>query len=109
MAHMTECEVVPPAPPAAPEKLRGADYAYLGLAGAGCPNCRNRIRNALLACPGVVEVSIDESGALAQVWYATSEITVEGLVTQVAAAGEGTHHRYMAVPVGSLFERRDDD
>jgi len=107
--HATDCTVEPVAPRAAPEQLRDADSVHLGVADMGCPNCGNSVRNALLGCPGVVEVEVDVPGALAQVWYHANVISVEDIVAKVEAAGEGTHHRYLAVPVGSvLYERKTE-
>jgi copper chaperone CopZ len=99
MQHITDCRVDPAAPRAAPGELEGADSIHLSVVGMGCPNCANRIRNALLARGGVVDVTIDLPAALARVWYAAAEVTPAEMVAVVRDAGEGSHHQYLAVPV----------
>lgn len=106
MQHLTDCHVDPVASRADPEELERALHVDLAVAGMGCPNCGNRVRNALMARDGVVEVHVDVPRALARVWYMAEDIDVEEIMTVVRVAGEATHHRYMAVPVGSRWRSR---
>jgi copper chaperone CopZ len=106
MQHVTDCHVDPVASRAGPEELQRARYVDLAVAGMGCPNCGNRIRNALMARAGVLEVAVDVWRALVRVWYAPDDVGVEEIVSVVRIAGESTHHRYMAVPVGSRWRTR---
>ncbi|MDP2958253.1 MAG: heavy metal-associated domain-containing protein [Longimicrobiales bacterium] len=99
MQHVTECHVDPIAARASAVDRRSAAVLYLALAEVECPNCANRVRNALLMAPGVVDVEVDLAGALATVWYNGGEAGVKDLLDAVAEAGRGTHHRYLAVPV----------
>ena len=105
MQHVTECHVDPIAARASAAERRSAETLYLALAEVGCPNCSNRVRNALLMAPGVVDVEVDPAGALATVWYDGGQATVKDLLDVVAAAGRGTHHRYLAVPVAVRWPR----
>lgn len=74
----------------------------LGLAGLGCENCANRVRNALLRTPGVLEAEIDLREALGRVWCRPKSPPKEtDLVRAVVGASRGTHHRYLAVPLRS--------
>lgn len=99
MQHVTDCHVDPIANSASPGEREGAEVRYLALAGMGCPNCANRVRNALVAAHGVVDVEVDLPAGLATVWYRRGEAPVADLIHAVAGAGRGTHHRYLAVPV----------
>lgn len=106
MQHLTDCHVEPVASRADPEELERALHVDLAVAGMGCPNCGNRIRNALMGHAGVLEVDVDVGRALARVWYTAEDIGLEEILKAVRVAGEATHHRYMAVPVGSRWRAR---
>jgi copper chaperone CopZ len=99
MQHVTDCHVDPVAGRATAEERGHATIQHLALAGMGCPNCANRIRNALLATRGVVDVEVDLHAALATVWYRAPRASVSHLIDAVDGAGRATHHRYLAVPV----------
>jgi len=103
MQHVTECHVDPVAGGASEAERKGSAMQHLAMAGMGCPNCANRVRNALLATRGVVDVEVDLAAALATVWYRPQDVGVVDLTNAVKAAGEGTHHRYLAIPVHSRF------
>jgi copper chaperone CopZ len=81
------------------EERRRATVQHMAIAGMGCPNCANRIRNALTATRGLVDVDVDLPGALATVWYRPEGVGVADVTRTIEAAGEGTHHRYLGVPV----------
>ena len=98
---------VEPIPNTLPSSARReADIIGLSLRGVRCPNCANRVRNALLGCPGVVDAVVDLAAAHAEVWYRPDQVGPTGLRRVVSKAGSGTHHRYLAVPVRSLFPRK---
>lgn len=99
MQHVTDSHVDPIRRNVTPEERDAAQMRYLALAGMGCPNCAHRVRNALLATRGVVDVDVDLPAALATVWFVRREVRIEDLVAAVALAGLGTHHRYLAVPL----------
>jgi copper chaperone CopZ len=67
----------------------------------GCPSCANRIRNALLAQPGIVEVEMDVPAGLARVWYVPERVGVQQVLAVVSTVGERTKHRYLAVALRS--------
>lgn len=102
MQHVTDCHVEPLTGRVPEREREGAEVGYLALAGLGCPNCANRVRNALLRATGVVDVEVDLTSALATVWYRPDEGRVWDFVNAVSVAGLGTHHRYLAVPVEAL-------
>jgi copper chaperone CopZ len=99
MQRVTECHADPVTGRASVEERDRASVQHLALAGMGCPNCVHRIRNALLGTRGVVDVEIDLPAALATVWYRPKRASVADLTAAVDLAGEGTYHRYLAVPV----------
>ena len=96
--------------PAIPEAQRSAirpAEVNIGLALSGIRGieCGNRILRALVDCPGVVDAELDPGGAYAEVWYRPDLVGPTGLRKVVLKAGDGTHHRYQAVPVKPLFPR----
>lgn len=99
MQHVTDCQVVPMEGRIPDEKRRRAREQILAVAGMGCPNCANRVRNTLLMFPGVVDVEVDLTAGLATVWYEPESVRVSGLLDAVSVAGLGTMHRYLAVPL----------
>lgn len=109
MQHMTDCHVDPVPHTADAHELEGADKVDLAIAGMGCVNCGNRIRNALLSHPGVLEVAVDVTSALARVWYLPGEVRLQEILAVIRVVGEATHHRYMGVPVGSRWRRAVQD
>lgn len=102
MQHVTECHVEPIEGAAGSADLDEAVQYTLALAGLGCPNCANRVRNALLRTPGVLEAEIDLHRATGRVWCLPDSLATESdLVKAVVGASRGTHHRYLAVPLRS--------
>jgi copper chaperone CopZ len=101
MQHVTDACVEPIVPRAEPEALVGASYIDLAVAGMGCPSCANRIRNALLAQPGIVEVEADVPAGLARVWYVPTRVGIPEMLAVVSTVGERTQHRYLAVVLRS--------
>ncbi len=99
MQHMTDRHVEPIAPRVEATELRGAPHVALAIAGMDCPNCANRIRNALMAHPGVLEAQADVPAALARVWYDPTQVRVAEILAVVTLVGEGTQHQYLPVPI----------
>lgn len=100
MQHATDPPVDPTLPRADPRVRRDACSVDLAVAGMGCPSCGNRVRNALLAHPGVVEVEVDLCALVVRVWYDPELVGVRELVGIVAVVGKASQHRYIAVPLG---------
>jgi copper chaperone CopZ len=103
MRHIEDCEVGPGADRASEEVRARADMEYLAVAGMGCPNCANRVRNALLRIKGVLDAEVSLPARLVRVWYERGTVRASELVEAVARAGRGTHHQYLAVPVRGRF------
>ncbi|GMV05241.1 MAG: hypothetical protein AMXMBFR53_15200 [Gemmatimonadota bacterium] len=99
MQHVTDCHVEPLEGRASEQERGGAREQILALAGMGCPNCANRIRNTLLRVRGVVDVEVDLPASLATVWYDPTTVQVPTLLDAVSLAGTSTMHRYLAVPL----------
>ena len=103
MPHFDHCHERPVRPRAEAPRRRAAHTVHLGLAGLGCPSCANRVRNALLGVPGVIDAEIDLPAALATVWHLTDLCSTGDLVEAVREASGTSHHRYLAVPLRSRF------
>lgn len=103
MTEMIRCHVTPISNEVTALDLEPASTVRLALSGLGCINCANRVRNALLSCPGVVDARVDLGAAQADVWYLPQTIGPLGLARVVSSAGNGTHHQYRAVPARALF------
>jgi len=101
MQHVTDPPIEPAAVRADPRALAGAAVVDLAVAGMGCPSCANRVRNALLAHSGIVEVEVDIPAALARVWYLPDRVSVREILGIVSLVGEGSQHRYLAVPLAA--------
>lgn len=83
------------------EDLEGAGYVVLAIAGMGCPNCANRVHNALVRQPGVLKAEVSLEDALATVALEPARRDVEALLEAVATADPSGRHHYRAVPVGA--------
>ncbi|MGE0160824.1 MAG: cation transporter [Gemmatimonadales bacterium] len=94
----------PPVDPARPRldpRERSSEYSVdLAVAGMGCPSCGNRVRNALLAHPGVREAEVDLCALTVRVWYRPELVGVSELVAIIEVVGQASQHRYAAVPLG---------
>ncbi len=80
-------------------EMEEAQRVLLAIAGLGCASCVNRVRNAILETPGVVQVELALPDTVARVWYHEESTRLEDLLAAVVRAGEGTHHTYLAVPL----------
>lgn len=106
MTELPNCHVIPISAKVTAGNLERSSLVRLALSGLGCINCANRVRNALLSCPSVVDATVDLAAAQADVWYLPEHIGPVGLTKVVSSAGEGTHHQYHAVPARTLFPAR---
>ncbi len=91
-----KCHVEPMRVEVEPSELESARAILLAVEGMGCPNCANRVRNALLRTPGVLAVEMDLTGGRATVAIRQEMTDVTPLLQAVAASGAGTHHVYRA-------------
>lgn len=105
MHHVLDPPVEASTERAAPEILERCAIVTLAIAGMECQDCANRIRNALLAHPGVVETEADAGAALARVWYDPERVSVEEILGVVAVVGEWTQHQFLAVALGRAATR----
>ena len=64
MQHITDCHVEPVAGRAPAADRESEQIVYVAVAGMGCPNCANRVRNGLLGTEGVVDLDVDLPAAL---------------------------------------------
>ena len=99
MQHVTDCHVDPVTTRVTAEERAEAEVQRLAVAGMGCPNCANRVRNALLEEPGIVDVEVDPQAGLATIWCRPGSTRTRDLLEAVDRSGRGTLHRYLAVPV----------
>lgn len=99
MEHTEHCQVDAIEVSPGREGLRETRKVLLSVAGLGCSSCVNRVRNAILRVPGVVQVELALSDGVASVWYRGDSRSREDFVSAVARAGHGTHHSYLAVPL----------
>jgi copper chaperone CopZ len=83
--------------------LEGAYTVRLALSGLRGVNCANRVHDALLSCPGVVDSKVDLDAAQADVRYLPEQIGPVGLKRVVSNAAKGTPHRYRAAPSRDIF------
>lgn len=116
MQHLTECHVERLPAKASRTTLVSAPNRLFAIAGMGCSNCANRVRNSILGVDGVFEVEVEVETGLARVWRdpdtpdgADSSDFADTVIQAVAAAGRDTHHRYLAVPLRSRFGQADRD
>lgn len=78
------------------EELQGAAGVWMSVSDMGCPNCAHRVRNALLAVPGVLDARVHLGAGTAAVAYDDGRATAGELIAAVADAGTGTRHEYRA-------------
>lgn len=99
MQHAIDSPIDPARPRVDLHGLRNVPGADFATAGIGCPSCANRVRNALLAYPGIVEVEVDVSAGLMRVWHRPEQAGIRQIVSVVAVVGEASQHQYAAVPL----------
>jgi copper chaperone CopZ len=77
-------------------ELEEAARIHLSVTDMGCPNCAHRVRNALLAVPGVLDVAVHLGAGQAAVACRDGSVGVDHLVGAVEDASQGTRHQYTA-------------
>lgn len=103
MKHVGEISV-DPVPVTKSILTVSAREMVLAVAGAECPNCANRIRNAVVRVRGVVDASVDPRATVIRVWHQRDDDGLEReIMTAIQEAAHGTPHRYLAVPLRTRF------
>ena len=72
------------------------EVSYFWIHGMSCPRCVERVTLALFHAPGVYNAIIEFPDGLAEITYNPNQVTVDGLILVVQAAGDGGHHQYLA-------------
>jgi cation transport ATPase len=68
----------------------------LEVEGTTCARCERRVRSALRAVPGVLDVQADWRKGRCQVWYLSGSNTEEDLIQAIEAASPDKQHRFSA-------------
>jgi copper chaperone CopZ len=79
------------------EENRSTQFIYLAISGLNCPNCANRVRNALLNTYGVTDAIIDHLDGLGEVTYNPDLVERSSLAAIVSKAGGDGIHNYSAI------------
>lgn len=91
-----KCYVEPVNKIALDSVIRNADSTLLSISGMGCQNCATRVRNGLLLLEGVFHVETNLNLGMAEVFFDEKRISIEGLISAVAGAGNDGSHQYRA-------------
>ena len=59
----------------------------IGIAGMSCDNCAKRVERTLRALAGVKEVTVDRAGAVAQVTFDSSLVTIPAMRDALLKSG----------------------
>lgn len=78
-----------------PHEQQVSDTVTFGVEGMTCDHCVQRVERALRALPGVKEVSVDRTRALARVSFDRSAVDVPAMHDAVLKSG----YKPVAVPV----------
>lgn len=68
----------------------------LAVEGMTCTRCERRVRSALRAVPGVLDVQADWRKGRCQVWYLSGSNTEEDLIQAIESASSDRQHRFSA-------------
>ena len=90
------CHVEPIQKTPNPVELSSQKTSYLEIWGMGCPNCAARVRNTLVAVPGVIEAQVNHQRGVGAVLYNPTLVAEQDLVNAVARAGGDGRHEYGA-------------
>jgi len=93
----TNCHVEPIQKLTTSDERQSLITVGLAVWGMGCVNCATRVRNALLSLAGVVEADVDHTTGFASVEYNQNLVSGPVLLQAVAQAGDGKHHKYIAM------------
>jgi copper chaperone CopZ len=74
----------------------------LRIDGMGCTHCEERIRQGLLASPGVRGARVELESATAAVVFDPSRLTVDEVLEIIEQIGSASGHAYTAVPVSAV-------
>lgn len=74
-------------------EVRARETVKIGISGMTCDHCVRKVEKALRGLPGVQEVNVDQSQAMAQVTFDRSEIDVPAMHDALLKSG------YRPVPV----------
>jgi copper chaperone CopZ len=97
------CSVSAIEKPVDPDALHGSAVAVLRVAGMGCGNCANRVRNGLLGLPGVLAARVDLAEGLVRVNFTPQGIELQRLLDAVSDSGNDGHHEYRATLVEATW------
>ena len=87
------------APEERPGGANGSTRSLFGVAGMDCGECTERVRNALAAVEGVLDVDARRGSALVEVRHDGTRVGVAELVATIRRAAEGTSFDYRPVPM----------
>ncbi len=90
------CSVRATDKPVDPAALHGSAVAVLRVTGMGCGNCANRVRNGLLALPGVLAAQVDLGEGLVRVNFRPNDTELQNLLEAVSDAAHDGQHQYRA-------------
>lgn len=90
------CHVEPARPRPRPHTKGPCALVQMDVRGMGCPACATRVRNALLAVPGVLDADVRLEAGLGSVLYDPIYTYSERLANVVFQAGRASHHDYQA-------------
>jgi Cu+-exporting ATPase len=79
-----------------PREARLTETVSIGIAGMTCDSCVRRVERALRAMPGVHQVAVDRTGALAKVTFDSSLVDVPAMHDALLKSG----YRPVPLPVG---------
>lgn len=104
-----DCHVEPIAPAPHHHDDGPREVAYLTIHGMGCPTCVTRVRNALLATPGVITADVRLEAQHGSVVYDPAHTNPERLEDAVAEMGRASRHAYHALTTAvRVIERRGE-
>lgn len=90
------CHVEPTTPGPGSRPKGPCALVHMAVRGMGCPACATRVRNALLAVPGVLDADVRLEAGLGSVIYDPIRTYSERLAEVVFHAGRACHHDYQA-------------
>lgn len=97
------CSIAATQKPVDPAALHGSAVAVLRVAGMGCGNCANRVRNSLLSVSGVLAAQVDLGEGVVRVNFAPNGTELQHLLDAVADAGNDGHHQYRATLIEATW------
>lgn len=74
----------------------------LRIDGIGCKHCAERLREGLVACPGVTAARVELGSTAAAVVFDPSRLSVEQIMELIERIGNASGHGYTAAPVSAV-------